>query len=202
MAEEKENSPDSTQSRTLEPSIEALLFVTPTAVSSRQIANVLGVTPRVVEKALKSLENEFKNRGIRIQKSRGGYQLTTAPEFANLIENFLNLDITSKLSQASLETLAIIAYQQPVTRPMIDSIRGVNSDSVIKNLLSKGLIEEAGRSESPGRPILYTTSPEFLQHFGLSSLKKLPALSLPEIIRHETSAEQPELPLDPLILKE
>jgi segregation and condensation protein B len=202
MAEEKENSPDSTQSRTLEPSIEALLFVTPTAVSSRQIANVLGVTPRVVEKALKSLENEFKNRGIRIQKSRGGYQLTTAPEFANLIENFLNLNITSKLSQASLETLAIIAYQQPVTRPMIDSIRGVNSDSVIKNLLSKGLIEEAGRSESPGRPILYTTSPEFLQHFGLSSLKKLPALSLPEIIRHETSAEQPELPLDPLILKE
>jgi segregation and condensation protein B len=202
MAEETGNSPDSTQPFNIEASIEALLFVSPSAVTSKEIADVLGVTPRVTEKALKSLENSLKNRGIRIQKSRGGYQLTTAPEFANLVESFLNLETTSKLSQASLETLAIIAYQQPITRPMIDVVRGVNSDSVIKSLLSKGLIEEAGRSESPGRPILYTTSPEFLQHFGLSSLKDLPALSLPEMIHQQISADQPELPLEPKILKE
>jgi len=202
MAEEKGSSLDHTQQINLEASIEALLFVSPSAVSTRQIADVIGVTPRVVEKALKSLGSTLKNRGIRIQKSRGGFQLTTAPEYANLVDNFLNLESTAKLSQASLETLAIIAYQQPVTRPMIDSVRGVNSDSVIKSLLSKGLIEEAGRSESPGRPILYTTSPEFLQHFGLSSLKDLPALSLPEMVHPQIPAEQPELPLDPKILNE
>jgi segregation and condensation protein B len=202
MAEETGNSPNSTQQFNLEASIEALLFVSPSAVSSKHIADAIGVTPRVVEKALKSLEKALKNHGIRIQKSRGGYQLTTAPEFANLIEKFLNLETLSKLSQASLETLAIIAYQQPITRPMIDSVRGVNSESVIKSLLSKGLIEEAGRSESPGRPILYTTSPEFLQYFGLSSLRDLPALSLPEMIHPQLPIEQPELPLDPKILKE
>jgi segregation and condensation protein B len=202
MAKDTGNSPDSTRHFNLEASIEAILFVSSSAVSTKHIADAIGLAPRVVEKALKSLERALKNRGIRIQKSRGGYQLTTAPEFADLVENFLNLETSSKLSQASLETLAIIAYQQPVTRPMIDSVRGVNSDSVIKSLLSKGLIEEAGRSESPGRPILYTTSPEFLQHFGLSSLKDLPALSLPEMVHPQIPMEQPELPLDPNILKE
>jgi segregation and condensation protein B len=201
MADELEKSLGSTQHLNLEASIEALLFVSPNPISSKQIAGVLGVTPRVVEKALKSMEENFKKRGIRVQKSREGYKFTTAPEAAAIIETYLNLETTSKLTQAALETLAIIAYQQPVTRPMIDSVRGVNSDSVIKNLLSKGLIEEAGRSESPGRPILYTTSPEFLQYFGLSSLKDLPALSLPEI-GPLPSVEQPELPLATQILKE
>jgi segregation and condensation protein B len=84
------------------------------------------------------------------------------------------------LSRAALETLAIIAYQQPVTRPQIEAVRGVNSDSVIKNLLSKGLVEESGRAEGPGRPVLYSTTTEFMQHFGLASLGDLPPLSLPE----------------------
>ena len=84
-------------------------------------------------------------------------------------------------SPSTLVMLAIIAYQQPVTRPMVDSIRGVNSDGVIRNLLSKGLLEEAGRSESPGRPILYETTPEFLQHFGLASLEELPPLAPDEL---------------------
>jgi segregation and condensation protein B len=201
MADGIEKLPDRTQHLNLEASIEALLFVSSNAVSSKQISDVLGVTPRVVEKALKSMEDSFKDRGIRIQKSREGYKLTTAPEAASIIEAYLNLETSSRLTQASLETLAIVAYQQPVTRPMIDAVRGVNSDSVIKNLLSKGLIEESGRSESPGRPILYTTSPEFLQYFGLSSLKDLPTLSLPEIGPLLT-AEQPELPLTSQILKE
>ncbi|MGD8457722.1 MAG: SMC-Scp complex subunit ScpB [Anaerolineales bacterium] len=201
MADEIEKSPEQKKRLNLESSIEAILFVSSDSISSKRIADVLGVTTRVIEKALKSMEKDFKNRGIRIQKSRDGYKFTTAPEAAFIIETYLNLESTSKLTQAALETLAIVAYQQPITRPMIDAVRGVNSDSVIKTLLSKGLIEEAGRSESPGRPILYITSPEFLQYFGLSSLKDLPTLSLPEIITTQT-ADQPELPLATEILKE
>ena len=85
----------------------------------------------------------------------------------------------SRLSRAALEALAIVAYQQPVTRPGVDAVRGVNSDGVIKSLLSKGLLQEAGRAEGPGRPILYGTTPQFLQHFGLNSLSELPLLNLP-----------------------
>jgi segregation and condensation protein B len=107
-------------------------------------------------------------------------QLTTAPEIANQVEAFLGLEATAHLSRAALEALAIIAYQQPVTRPQIDSIRGVNSDGVMKSLLAKGLLQEVGRAEGPGRPILYGTTPEFLQHFGLGSLGELPPLILPE----------------------
>jgi segregation and condensation protein B len=192
------------QDLSLDALIEALLFVSPSPVTAKQMGHILGVTPRVVEKALRILEDNLKTRGIRIQKNRGRYQFTTAPETASLLEGFLNLDITSKLSKAAMETLAIIAYQQPLTRPLVDSIRGVNSDSVIKTLLSNGLIEEVGRSEGPGRPIFYATSPEFLQHFGLSSLTDLPALSLP-YERDEPAEEysqQPKLALGTEILKE
>jgi segregation and condensation protein B len=168
------------------------------------MAAVLRVTPREVEKALRNLEILFKNRGIHLQKNRGQYQLTTVPETSQIVEDFLNLEVTTRLTKASLETLAIIAYQQPITRPMIDSIRGVNSDSVIKTLLSKGLIEETGRSERPGRPILYTTSPEFLQYFGLSSITDLPTLTLPHNreIKPGSAPIQPELTMDAKILKE
>ena len=106
-------------------------------------------------------------------------------------ERFLDLEATTRLSRAALETLAIIAYQQPATRPEIDAIRGVNSDGVMKNLLSKGLIEEIGRTEGPGRPILYVTTPDFLQHFGLRSLDDLPPL-LQEPIESLAMDETPE----------
>jgi len=115
--------------------------------------------------------------------------LTTAPELASLVELFLGLEATTHLSRAALETLAIIAYQQPATRPQVDSIRGVNSDSMLKSLLSKGLILESGRTEGPGRPILYSTTPEFLQHFGLSSILELPPLAAPA----EVESEQTQL---------
>ena len=109
-------------------------------------------------------------------------QLTTAPELASIVEHFLGLEATTHLSRAALETLAIIAYQQPVTRPQVDSIRGVNSDGMMKSLLSKGLVQESGRADGPGRPILYSTTPEFLQHFGLSSIIELPPLAVqPEV---------------------
>ena len=179
----------------IEAKLEGLLFVSPSPVTSHQLANALGISRRDVEKALQNLQNELLTRGIRIQMLRGRYQLTSAPEIAVSIEAFLNLEATSRLSQASLETLAIIAYQQPVTRPQVDSIRGVNSDSVLKGLLSKGLVEEAGRSEGPGRPILYGTTTEFLQHFGLSSLIELPPLDLPDAPLVAGGFDQPELPL-------
>jgi segregation and condensation protein B len=99
---------------------------------------------------------------------------------AEIVERFLGLEATSHLSRAALETLAIVAYQQPTTRPYIEGVRGVSSDGVMKSLLSKGLIQEVGRAEGPGRPILYGTAPDFLQHFGLNSLTELPALALPD----------------------
>ena len=107
--------------------------------------------------------------------SGGRIQLTTAPEFAGIVEKFLGLEATARLSRAALETMAIIAYRQPITRPGVDAIRGVNSDGVLRSLLNKGLIQETGRAEGPGRPILYAVTNDFLQHFGLSSLEELPA---------------------------
>ena len=128
-----------------------------------------------IEAALRKLEATYQQgRGLSIQWHAGRVQLTTAPAFAQVVEKFLGLEATARLSRAAMETLAIIAYRQPVTRPGIDSIRGVNSDGVLKSLLNKGLVQEVGRSDGPGRPILYGTTAEFLQHFGLSSLAELP----------------------------
>jgi len=161
--------------------IEAILFVAPTALSINQIASVLETTPAVITEGLERLESSYMNsegvRGLRIQHHGNRVQLTTAPQSARVIEKLLGLEIQARLSKAALEALAIIAYKQPVTRPYIDSIRGVNSDGVLKSLLSKGLISEVGRASSPGRPILYGTTTDFLQHFGLNSISDLPPLS-------------------------
>lgn len=167
--------------------LEALLFVAPGAVSPAQLATALELPVKEIEDGLRALEEQLSTRGVRLQWHMGRAQLTTAPEAAALVERFLGLEATSRLSRAALETLAIIAYQQPVTRPEIDSIRGVNSDGVLKSLLSKGLITEAGRAERPGRPILYTTTSDFLGHFGLSSLSELPPLAPLEIDHPETN---------------
>ena len=160
--------------------LEALLFVAAEPVATAQLAAALDVAPSVVERGLNELDASLASRGLRLQRHAGRVQLTTAPELAELVERFLGLEATSHLSRAALETLAIIAYQQPVTRPQIDSIRGVNSDSMMKSLLSKGLILESGRADGPGRPILYSTTPEFLQHFGLNSILEMPPLAKPE----------------------
>jgi segregation and condensation protein B len=160
--------------------LEALLFVAPEPVTTAQLATALDVAPSVVERGLNELDASLATRGLRLQRNAGRFQLTTAPQLAELIERFLGLEATTHLSRAALETLAIIAYQQPVTRPQIDSIRGVNSDSMMKSLLTKGLILESGRADGPGRPILYSTTPEFLQHFGLNSILEMPPLAKPE----------------------
>ena len=204
MAEENSNQTYESKKLSLEAKLEALLLVAPTAAAPSQLAAALEVTARQVEKALQRLEESYAERGMRIQTHNGRVQLTSAPEAAVCIERFLELETATRLTSAALETLAIVAYQQPVTRPQIDYIRGVNSDSVIRNLLSKGLIEESGRTEGPGRPILYSTSPEFLQHFGLSSLTDLPPLNLREELEFDVNGErtQPELPLHDNNLKD
>jgi segregation and condensation protein B len=157
-------------------SLEALLFVAPDAVTPTQLANALDLPVASIEEALKQLATEYATRGLRLQRHAGKVQLTTAPEFAESIERFLGLEINTQLSRAALEALAIVAYEQPVTRPQIDSIRGVNSDGVVKSLLHKGLVQEVGRADGPGRPILYSTTADFLQHFGLNSVDELPPL--------------------------
>ena len=169
--------------------IEALLFVAPGAVGVSQLATALGVTNRTIEKALLELDQAYRGRGMRLQRHGGRVQLTSAPEAAEAIETFLGLEATSRLSSAALEALAIVAYQQPVTRPQVDAIRGVNSDGVLKNLLHKGLIQEVGRAEGPGRPILYSTTPEFLGHFGLASLEELPPLNLEALAVKDKATE-------------
>ena len=160
--------------------LEALLFVAPGAVTVAQLASALELPQRDIEKGLQELEEQYQLRGLRLERHMGRVQLTTAPETSQLVERFLGLEATSRLSRAALESLAIVAYQQPVTRPEIDAIRGVNSDGVLKSLLSKGLIQEVGRAERPGRPILYSTTSDFLRHFGLSSLDELPQLPVEE----------------------
>ena len=160
--------------------LEAMLFVAPEPVTAAQLASALDVAPSVIERGLNELDTALTMRGLRLQRNAGRFQLTTAPQLADLVERFLGLEATTHLSRAALETLAIVAYQQPVTRPQIDSIRGVNSDSMMKSLLHKGLILESGRADGPGRPILYSTTPEFLQHFGLNSILEMPSLAKPE----------------------
>ncbi len=170
---------------TLAAKIEAMLFVSAEPVAVQQLAAALDVNATVVERGLKELEQALAQRGLRLQRHGGRVQLTTAPEISSLVEKFLGLEATTHLSRAALETLAIIAYQQPCTRPQVDAIRGVNSDGMMKSLLSKGLIQEAGRTEGPGRPILYSTTPEFLQHFGLSSILEMPPLAAPAEVDSE-----------------
>lgn len=156
--------------------IEGLLFVSSGLVSVYQLAKSLDATEGEIESVLTEMDTHYKEsgHGLRLMRVKSKVQLTTAPEISATIESFLDLETSSTLSQAALETLAIIAYKQPVTRPEVEVIRGVNSDGVMRTLLSKGLIEELGRAETAGRPIYYGTTPAFLQYFGLESLDRLP----------------------------
>ena len=173
-----------TETLSLNACLEALLFVAPGAVTPAQLATAMELPVSEVEKLLDDLEAHYTRAGVesglRMQRYRGRVQLTTAPQAALVVERFLGLDSGSRLSRAALEALAIVLYRQPVTRPQIDAIRGVNSDAVLHNLLLKGLIQEVGRAEAPGRPILYGATSECLQYFGLSSLAELPPLNLEE----------------------
>ncbi len=167
--------------------IESILFVASGPVPITRIADTLEISRGAAEQTIRELEETYRQRGLRLQWLGGAVQLTSAPEASSVIERFLGLEVpVSRLSSAALEVLAIIAYMQPVTRPQIDDIRGVNSDAALRTLLSKGLLEEIGRQDGPGRPILYGTTPEFMQHFGLTKLAELPPLTRDDDY-HETS---------------
>jgi segregation and condensation protein B len=181
MTEENYPVDDKKQDLELSALVEAILFVSPEPISADQVAKIIDSTPRLVKKALEDIESAYQGRGLRLQYHNNKIQITTAPEAAPVLEKMLDLETTSTLSQAALETLSIVAYQQPITRPQIDSIRGVNSDGVLRTLLNKGLIDEVGREEGPGRPILYSTTTEFLKYFGLTSYEELPPLDIEEL---------------------
>jgi len=160
--------------------VETLLFVSSTPVSINQLSTALGETQKRIKGAITELEEKYMlASGLRLQRKGNKVQITTAPELSEVIETFTGRETTTTLSRPALETLAIIAFKQPITRPMLENVRGVNSDSVVRNLLSKGLVEELGRSDRLGRAVLYGTSTDFLSHFGLNSLDDLPAVDLP-----------------------
>ena len=156
--------------------VEGLLFVADEPVTVVRLAQALEVNEDAVEAALNEISADGVNRGVRLQRKGDRVQLVTRPEAAAYIERFMGLENSGRLSQAALETLSIVAYRQPCTRAQIEVVRGVNCDSVLRNLLSKGLIEESGRLETVGHPFLYSTTFAFLQHFGLRSLNELPPL--------------------------
>jgi segregation and condensation protein B len=158
----------------IKPLIESLLFVADEPVAIGRLAAAMGVQQEAVEEALRELSEEYEQRGLRLQRKGERVQMVTAPDAAPHIERFLDLELSSKLSAPALETLAIVAYQQPITRAEVEAVRGVNCDSVLRTLVSKGLIEEVGRLPQAGRPIVYGTTFEFLQHFGLQDLAELP----------------------------
>ncbi|MBC8263194.1 MAG: SMC-Scp complex subunit ScpB [Anaerolineales bacterium] len=157
--------------------VESLLFVADEPVDVERLAAAIGVERGAVEGALRELSGEYEQRGLRLQHKGGRVQIVTAPDAAPYIERFLGLELTNRLSAPSLETLAIVAYQQPITRAGVEAVRGVNCDSVLRTLVSKGLIEEVGRLPQAGRPIVYGTTFEFLQYFGLQDLAELPPLA-------------------------
>ncbi len=165
--------------------IEALLFVAAEPLSSEQLAAILEVRPKQAEAAAEALQQDYEDRGIVLRRVAGGWQLATAPQFLPYVEKLYRPKY-QQLSSAAMETLAIIAYKQPITRAEVSEIRQVDSDGVITTLLEKKLVTEVGRLAAPGRAILYGTSAEFLSFFGINSLKDLPELK-------QDASETPEI---------
>lgn len=166
------------QENQLKGAIEAMLFVTDEPVGTIALADMLEVEPAEAERALVELRDQLEgeNRGIQLREVAGGWRLYTHPAYHELIERYVLSWDTRKLSQAAMETLAIVAYLQPVTRSGVASVRGVNSDSSINSLVEKGLVREAGVADAPGNPTLYATTRAFLEKFGLRSTADLPDL--------------------------
>jgi segregation and condensation protein B len=161
----------------LTPPVEALLFVAGEPLSIQQIAKLVRGTEVEVAATLQRIEADYADRGIVVREAGGGYRFATSPLARNAVEAYL-LPPKTTLSTPAMEALAIVAHMQPVTKSEIESIRGVNSDSVVSTLLDRNLIAEAGRKDVVGRPLLYTTTPFFLESFGLRSLDDLPDLEL------------------------
>jgi segregation and condensation protein B len=165
------------EERLTEAQLEALLFVAERPLTRREIATVAGVDRATVDARLGDLEVALAERGIRLLISGDRVELVTAPDAGALIARYVGADAV-RLSPASMETLAIVAYRQPVTKAAVERIRGVDSDYTIRTLLHRRLVVELGRSEAPGRPFLYGTGFDFLERFGLTSLDELPPLDV------------------------
>ncbi len=161
--------------------LEALLLVASEPLTARRAATVLDITDAQARTCLRLLQADYRERegGLDVVEVAGGYRLVTRPEFDGYVAKLEPTRTPLPLSPAAVETLAIVAYRQPATRMDIEAVRGVRSDGVVGTLLERGLIEETGRKEGPGRPILYGTTRRFLEHFGLRDLAELPPLPEP-----------------------
>jgi segregation and condensation protein B len=157
--------------------VEALLFVASESLTIKQIAKLTHASEMEIAATLQRVEADFADRGIVLREIAGGYRFASAPAAREVVEAYL-LPPKTSLSTPALETLAIVAYMQPVTKSEIEAIRGVASDSVVSTLLDRTLVAEAGRKDVVGRPMLYKTTPEFLESFGLRSLDDLPPMEL------------------------
>ncbi len=187
----------------LKPLLEALLLVAREPLSLDRLASVIDVVPKAeIGQALRSLQAEYDQaeRGLQVVLVAGGYQLVTRPEYGSWIKRLDKSKSSPKLSRSALESLAIIAYKQPIVRSEIEAIRGVETSGVLRTLLERKLVRIVGRKDMPGRPILYGTTRYFLQHFGLRDLSDLPPL---REFKELGEAEQASLPVgdDPLVVR-
>lgn len=163
----------------LEAVLEGILFIVgDDGISLKKIKDIMNIDDETLNDVILKLKNSYEalNRGVQIISYGDNLKLTTKKEYKEYYEKLLDSDLDSVLSQASLETLAIIAYNGPVTRLMIDEIRGINSSHIVRKLISKNLIEETGRADTPGKPILYSVTNDFLDYFGLKSIEDLPKI--------------------------
>ena len=175
--------------------IEAILFVSGEAVSVSELSQALALSELETMHAVELLQKEYESqtRGIALKRYGDHLRLETRPEYALYVERLLQPVQRQTLSQAAMETLAVIAYRQPATKGMVEQVRGVKCDYSVQSLLNKGLIKEVGRKEALGRPILYGTTDKFLEHFGISDIRELPPLPDPREARPE-EAEEPLVP--------
>lgn len=182
----------------LKSAIEALLFISPNPVSVDRLASIFEETPKEqIEAQVQALRQEYEDRGagIMLAEVAGGLQLATRPEHASWIRKFRAVKVSSKLSKPALETLAIVAYKQPITRSEVEAVRGVNIGGIMRNLMERRLVKIVGKKDIPGKPMMYGTTSDFLQYFGLKDLSSLPTLKeFQELEAGEDVME--EVPLD------
>lgn len=165
----------------LSPACEALLFASGDPIPQDRMAEILNVDGKVVEEVMNKLIADYENNpwgGLLVRKVENSYVMSTKPGMKKVLERMFSPKMHPPLSQASYETLAVIAYNQPVTRAQVESVRGVSSDSIISRLIDRGWIEECGNLDAPGRPALFKTSKQFLMEFGISSVDELPSMEL------------------------
>lgn len=181
--------------------LEAVLFVAAEPISSTVLAQLVETDRGAVEESLARLAEDYERSGsgLVLRNVAGGWRLFSHPSASPVVERFILSSRHTRLTKAALETMAIVAYKQPVTRHQVAAIRGVNSDGVLSALVDRGLLEEVGRDEGPGRPLLFGTTPEFLERLGLASIGNLPSLAplLEEPERDEASDVSEEIPIEP-----